>query len=1335
MAAVIALVVNLDVLASGFHFHKLDVNNKISNHSINAFAMDDQGYLLFSTNFELWKFDGYKAVPFRINMPNNTKGLKNIRDLLFDSSHNLWIGSTSNGLIRYTEKNQSVLSFNTESSDHRLMSNTISALELDQNGDVWVGTDLGLHLISMSSEVSYFPFNESQAKSDDTYITSILDNKTNELLVSTKKGVYVFDKSLHTYESIRFNNFVSNYIFSIYKDENKNIWLSTDKGLFVNNEDGLFKQFKPEYLNLPVTSVVVQNHTVWVGVFNRGLYKVSLINDEVTHYEHLQNNENSLASNSISSLVLDKNNLLWITTFDRGINFIDTNTISFGMYDNSQNSVYCSGSNSFNGFIKDESGTLWIATDTGLVKWNQQNNVCVDYKMTGNSEDEALLLYSDSLTFQPNGNIWMSTGLGLFEFDLESDQIRKLPNNIDTGASFTVPLDDGLLLVGSWNGLYKYNIKEQEFKKFKVQAENLKTANFYNYQISTEGGMYFSSDSGVLTLTNDDTVAVHQKVQSQLPTKDILSLLFFDQDLLIGTFQHGLYHFDSMGNLKHHYNESNQIPSDSSIYNILEDGINFWLSTENGLIKLNIKEKTAHTFYQSDGLKSHFFNLNAAYKSSDGMLFFGSRNGFNGFYPQDIKLNMTPPNVVLTDFTRFGQSIKFGNDQGDFILKKDINLMDELILNHKDYVIGFEFAALDLADASRNLYAFKMEGLDPQWTYTAADQRRISYSNLSPGKYTFKVKGANKDGVWNEVGKSLKITVKPAPWFSWWALLGYSVSIYFLISWYINKKNQQSKAYTQKLKTEVEEQTKELKRQKQTVEDLLSKKNELFANISHEFRTPLTLILGPVNNLLKSNLHQSNINSLKMVKRNANRLLTMIEQLLELAKISGSEKVQFFQVETQPVIKNLVNSFAALADEKRIRLQLSCNDPVVIETSNNALEIVLGNLLSNAIKYTQTGGNITVTAKKINDQLSIAVKDEGCGLDEQQKEDIFNRFKRLDSHQNIEGTGIGLSVVEEVIETNGASIHITSKPGLGSTFTVDFNVVERQANKPSKFSESQLIKQLTLENTTSIQKTTDDQTSSHQKENILVIDDNPDMREHIAATLREHYQCSLAEGGKAGIALALKLVPDIIICDVMMPEMDGFQVSRILRSDSRTSHIPLVLLTALDSKESRIKGWREHVDAYLTKPFDADELLLQLENISVIRNILMEKNRSIIKAGKKAPSNIDLPQKDQEFVNKLNMYIAKNYKNSLITKANLAKNMAVSERQLQRKLKALINKNPMDILREYRLSQAAIMLKDGYQVSITSDECGFNSLPHFSKCFKSQYGLSPKVYQQTCNNK
>jgi len=1318
-----------EVKAASVVFNQLESELFLSDKRIYSTAFDNDGFLWFAMKSKIWRFDGnsYKNIVYSQNQK-----ITKIKKIHFDRYNNLWIGTENNGVFKYNGHSTQNLTIENSS----INSNLISALASGDNENLWIGTNNGLNLV-LGNTVTSYPLINKQGLTSSIYITSILHYSKDKLLIGSKKGLYLFNKKTGEYRPIDLTGRKENFIvYTIYKDTHEKIWIGTQKGIFETSDSLLdIRQYQSTLFDYPITSINIDESSIWIGTLSEGLFRVSKENGDIDQFLSNSHLSTTISDNSIISMI-EHGNLLWINTFSGGLNYINKETLKFGLNKSLKNNIGCAKSNIFTQFVLDKKSILWVATENGLLKINTKTGNCSNYFLDLNSENAFDAKYLRALAINNNNDLWLGTTKGLNKLNFDSKLIdTSYESIINQDVFFIRELENSQLLVGTIKGLYLYDTIKNEAQMIESNTPLLTKSKFYSSSTNeVTKHIYMATNNGVMIL-NNGRLSLYEKVQSQLPTKLILSIhLDNNQHLFIGTELNGFYVFDTSGvNISQRYNK-NVVPNDLNIYSIMKDDeSNFWMGTDSGLLKIDHKTNDVHVFHESDGLQGERIG-NTIHKTNDGMLYVGGNNGFNAFYANEIKLNTTPPNIALTDFTRFGQSVEIGKKKNGFLLEKDINQLDELTLGHKDYVIGFEFAALDFADPARNKYAYKMEGLDPDWIYTNATNRRISYSNLRSGQYTFRVKGSNKDGTWNNVGKSLKVIVNPAPWLSWWAYTLYFIAAYYLISWYFKKKNRENQKLTNMLKVEVAQQTKELKQQKQTVEDLLIKKNELFANISHEFRTPLTLILGPIDELLKSNFHHSDVNKLKMVNRNANRLLTMIEQLLQLAKVTSDENIQFYQIKTKVVIATLVDSFAILAAKKNIKLYITGNENAAIKTSKDALEIVLGNLLSNAIKYTQQGGKVSVGSTQQDDKVSITVTDTGCGLDEQQQKDIFNRFKRLKSHQNIDGIGIGLSVVEEVLKINNASINIKSKQGQGSTFTICFDAIEMVFEESTETSDTQLIKQLTSENAEPKQSTNDTQNTSKNKESILIIEDNHDMRTHITNTLKNNYHCLQADRGKTGIALAIKHVPDIIICDVMMPEMDGFHVSRMLRNDTRTSHIPLMLLTALDDRESRIRGWREHVDVYLTKPFDAQELLLQLENILIIRNILKNKNRVIVKAGKSTPINIDLPKKDQEFINKLNKLIAKNYKNPLYLRANLASDMAVSERQLQRKIKALINRNPMGLLREYRLSQAAKMLKDGFQVSISSDECGFNSLSNFSKCFKSQFGLSPKAYQITCKN-
>ena len=1335
---VLALLIFINISqAVVVQFNQLKMSaNRTPLQVVRQIAQDSQGYIWIATaDSGLYKYDG--SALESINFNSNNKPLE-ITTIALNTEGVLWIATNKNGLVKYDHGHIKKYQFD-ESNQATINSNSLSTLLVDKKMGLWVGGNNGLNYINSSDQVTRYKIVDENSLA--LSVKSILRVDSTHLLVGTNKGLYLFDTVTTQTKLLKLNGHHSKArVNAIHIDQLNNTWIGTHDGLYWKkageNHFNLYEQ-----INHVVFSIVSDEKHVWVGTIYQGLYQINLKNKKVENYKYKSHSNNSISDNNILSLYIDKTNVLWIGTFNNGINQVDLASLKFGLETDVANSISCSNSLAFFGFHEDKDDNLWVSSQSGLIKFNKDNNECQSIGINKPQSES----FSHNLIYKvseyDDNILWVPTAGGLNSYNKMTGLINRLEKNAPRVRTYFVKeYKKNILLLGTNSGLYRFLINEKVSKRIKFNGSKNTSSNYSDYAVTTDGTHILTGKNGVYMLTVDEKLYSYSQVQKQLPVTSIQTLYIdTNDDLWIGTDNYGLYHFNSLGELIKRYTKEQGVPGNATINSIQSDNNdNLWLGTDNGLIRLNKTSGTTHTFYQSDGLQSNFFMKSSSYKTQSGKLIFGGRNGLNAFYPEQIKINTNVPDIVLTNFTRFGKTQKIGVNKGGFVLNDPINELQELTLSHKDYVVGFEFAALDFADPSRNQYAYMLQGLDPDWNYVNASDRKISYSNLNRGDYIFRVKGSNKDGIWNETGKSLKIKVLPPPWLSWWAYTIYAVVLFTLMFWFLNRKNRINARITNLLRTEVTKQTGQLQIQKQKVEELLIRKNELFANVSHEFRTPLTLILGYASKLLATSLPIRAIKDITIIDRNANRLLTMIEQLLQLAKTSGNENVVFNNIITHKRINAIVDSFKPMAEAKKISISLTRNDQAGINISKDALEIILSNLISNAIKYSPIGGSIKVSSKQIDSHLHIHVVDTGCGFNESEKKEIFERFKRLDMHQDIDGTGIGLSVVNELIKVNHATIEIISKPGMGSTFIVIFNCIEieQTGNENTRgATDNQLFKQLTQENIEAqIHDSTIQSIGNNKNQCILIVEDNHDMRNHIADILKNNYYCLLAAGGKQGIALAIKHVPDIIICDVMMPGMNGFQVSRVIRSDTHTSHIPLVLLTALEDKESRIKGWREHVDAYLTKPFNASELLVRIENILVIRNILSKKTGQKIKMGAMA-RNVDLPKIDQQFIEKLEKVIAKNYKNPLYMRPQVSRDMAVSERQLQRKLKALINKNPTEFLREYRLTQAAIMLKDGYQVSITSDECGFNSLSHFSNRFKAQFGLSPKKYQKTCNNK
>jgi signal transduction histidine kinase/ligand-binding sensor domain-containing protein/CheY-like chemotaxis protein len=1292
------------------NFNFFGEKSGLSTLNIRSITEDKTGYLWVGTINGVFKFNG--NVFNKVNISDEANNYI-VNYIYTDSLNSIWVGTKNNGLFKNQNNDWTIINLSNKYYNNQIPS-ILSILENDNK--VWIATNKGLSYFDSNNNL----FNIESLKG--IHIGSIEFINSQEILIGSNEKLLIYSLKTDSFSSYDIPLFEKAMVHSTLNILNR-VWVATSKGLiFFNLETKKYSHGPTEIQNTRTLNVLQEQNDIWISTVEKGLFYIEDGKD-IRNIKYLKN-QGSLSDKYIRTIYISKNKDLWVGNFFNGINHLDLNLIDFKYETSQEKSLYCTESAAIYNILISSDSLVWLSASTGLILFNKKTQECTLL----NEPESPYVVYS--VTKSHHG-LWLSTSKGLKHIDESNLEIKNTVFNDVVYFSFADENGNNYIVTDA--GLFEYIETTREVKKI----PHSKSIVIKSYQKDSNGKVYLLTSQGICTFENG-LLEIFDTSQHIKETSNIGSFHINSNDkFFIGTHDQRLVILDKNQKLIKTFNLRNNVISGFKINSILsEENENIiWTGTDKGLIRFDLLLNKSNVFKNIAGNSTNQYLPNSIYNNKNIEMFFGTSTGFVYFNPKDVYINETPPTVVINSMKLLNKKVEVNKIYpSGFILNDEINNLNEIEIGHLDYIIGFEFSALDFANLNDNKFLYRLSGLEKDWVSIDSNNPQATYSNLNPGDYVFEVKATNSYGVWTKSPKQLKIKVLPAPWKTWWAYTLYVLTLISLICWYIQRKNRENIRITKMLKAQVKERTAELEVQKKTVENLLVRKNEMFANVSHEFRTPLTLILGPVNKLLNSRLHSEDIQSLKMVNRNANRLLTMIEQLLLLAKISGEEKVHQIPQLVNHQILSIIEIFQPLAKQRGIKLTLVNNNKAAINAVPNTIDTILGNLISNAIKYTPTGGEVWVNSYTSQGKVIIEVKDTGCGLDEQQKIDIFNRFKRLDSHANIDGVGIGLSVVEEMLKINKATIEIESEPGSGSLFRVIFTSIDPADIKVVEEDKHLLVNQLAKN--TGLQVDNNqvlvESTGNKNNETILIIEDNDDMRLHISNSIKSNFHCLLADRGKKGIALAVKHVPDIIICDVMMPEMDGFKVSRILRSDTRTSHIPLILLTALHDKESRIKGWREHIDAYLTKPFDSQELLLQLENILVIRNILKSKAGKIIQAGRKTSKGSGLPKRDKAFVDKMNDLIAKNYSNPIYQRVQLASDMAVSEKQLQRKLKALIDKNPMELLREYRLQKAAEKLKDGLQVSLTCDESGFNSVSHFSQCFKAHYGVSPKVYQQNC---
>jgi signal transduction histidine kinase/DNA-binding response OmpR family regulator len=797
--------------------------------------------------------------------------------------------------------------------------------------------------------------------------------------------------------------------------------------------------------------------------------------------------------------------------------------------------------------------------------------------------------------------------------------------------------------------------------------------------------------------------------------------------LWIGTNGGGLNMFEKSKNKFKHYTEKDGLANNVVNGILSDDKGNLWISTGRGISRFNFEKESFTNYSSRDGLQGSDFNGRACFKSHSGEFYFGGTNGLNRFRPENIKENPHVPPIVLTNFQILHKPVQVGYDtlRGKTILEKSILETDLVELDYDDNIISFEFAALDFHSPEKNKYAYTLEGFDEHWTHTDASKREITYTNLDPGEYTLKIKGSNNDGVWNQAGLSLHIIIYPPWWSRWWAymLYGFIIALAFTASTriYLNR---------QKLQTQLA-----LEREHAfKLEEVDRMKSNFYANISHEFRTPLMLILGPVEKLVSRIKDEDGQKQIGLIKGNARRLLNLINQLLDLARLeAGRLKLNAALGNIAQFVKGLAMEFESIAEQKDILLQVTMEkEDIEAYFDKEKMEKIIINLLTNACKFTPAGGRITVRLHETQTNLvEIIIRDSGIGIPKSEMKKIFDRFYQVDgSHtREHEGTGIGLALTKELVELHKGNIFIDSVEGHWTEVTLTFplgreHLSEIDIIEPSEY---QLRKVEKFEPDIDTEVEADEEINEQliEKTIVLIVEDNTDVREYISDALKETYHIEEAANGEQGFRKAEKIIPDLIVSDIMMPKMDGYEMTKKIRQNEKTSHIPIILLTAKSDKDSKLEGLGLGADDYLIKPFDSDELLARIKNLIETRKMLQQKFGSGIPVITKE-ERPKISCLDEQFLNRVLFVIDEHISEENFSIEEFGKDVGMSRSQIHRKLKALTGKSTSLYLRTVRLSKAKQMIeaKKG-NISEISYQVGFSSPAYFSRCFKEEFGYTP----------
>ncbi|MDN5215482.1 two-component regulator propeller domain-containing protein [Fulvivirgaceae bacterium BMA12] len=1350
-------------------FSHLDIEDGLSNNQVNTIIKDRSGFMWFGTMSGLNRFDGYDFKVFR-HVAGDSTSLSDsyIEDMLEDRLGRLWI-RTRKGLNRYDPKTEKFTCHpNMISKETSINPMVMSSMLCDENGIFWIAfKGSGLYKIFFDEIRDSTKVSIIEHQPGDT--SSLHSNNISDIQIDALGNLWlvypdgILEKLNPRTNKVEYRN---NYLSSLYKnkilsyrlfiDSDDDIWICAvddAKGVFYfNGKNKKFVHLSTKSNHKLSTDIIKgglaedDNGRIWIGTDHGGVNILDKLNFNITYLFHDNTNPFSVRQNVINCINKDNTGTIWIGTFKKGISYYREGIFNFKLFRHNASDTNSLPFDDIQCFEEDRHGNLWIGTNGGgLIYFNRERNT---FKRYQHDEYDPNSLSSDviiSLELDSNNNLWIGTFYGgLNKFDGEKFTKFRYRNNVNTGIASDKAwrlYEDfkGTLWIGTLGaGLDTLNRETGEFTHFKTAEGNSIHSDFItDFEESQNGDLWIGTSYGIDHYDRKNKKFTHIVTDSNNPN----SLSNFNVNcihensqgnLWIGT-RDGLNFYDKANSSFRVFRTDDGLP-DNAILTILEDAKgNLWLATSNGLSNMLLEGipgtpdfRYRFINYDSqDGLQGREFNVGAAYKTRDGKLFFGGANGMN-VLSEEIGLNTKVPKVAFTNFQVFNKSIQVGQElNGRVLLEKSITYADQIALKHSENIFSIEFAVLDFFRPVKNKYAYMLEGFNNDWLITGGDFRKVTYTNLDPGSYTFKVRASNAEGYWSDEIKSLKIVISPPFWKTPLAFVIYGI---FITGALLLARTIILERERMKHKLELERQEGE------RMHELDMIKTRFFTNVSHELRTPLSLIIAPIEKLVKTIHSGDQQRQLIVMQRNAKRLLNLVNQLLDFRKMEVQKfKLNPGNADIIRFIKETSESFIDLSENNDIQFEIKTSmEELVMSFDQDKMEKIIFNLLSNAFKFTPQYGTITISidvfkAAANQKQLSIKVMDSGIGIPKDKLDKIFDRF-----FQNTEegammnpGSGIGLALTKEFVELHDGSIYVNSQPNEGSTFIVTIPVTN---NGPIHKSQptSIISKKDDHPNDIFSNKAPSGQVDS-QKQVVLLVEDNDDFRFYLKDNLKSNYTIVDVTNGKEGWEKVLEISPKLIVSDIMMPVMDGLELCAKVKGDLRTRHIPIILLSAQAEDNDMIRGYETLADDYITKPFNFEILQSRIKNLIAVRQSLDVHEKVELK-----PSEIVVKSAEADMVRKITRIIEANIDNVNFSVEELSRELGMSRVNLYKKLLAITNKTPIQYIRHIRLKRAAQLLSQSQMtVAEVAYQVGFNNPKNFAKYFKAAYKILPSKYAKT----
>jgi len=1309
----------------------------LPNNQIQCIYQDRKGWIWLGTSQGLSRFDGYRFVNF-VNIPGDTTSLSGslVRVIFEDDMGNLLIGTENGGLSVFDREQEHFLHPFINHPAFKSKEVSVNTITKDKEGNLYIGTDKNLLKVDIHGKLAnIIPIYNSQTNNfPEKFIRVLQFDYSGNLWIGTADGLFLYDPETNVIEeiSIPLANRQSTEVMDMFRDNDGLLWIGTySNGVIICDPD------KKTFRHLTLDPYLERTETVrsiskgilgdyWIGT-RGGLYIYSKTRGVTGFFKHDDRDNRSLANNSVLDIFHDSRGETWIGTRG-GLNLLAKSKQVFRDFSALPDDNRYLNSSIIYTFWVDQDKKIWVGTEDGGINIYDPEKATFEY-LTADGKDANSISQNCVKAFldDKKGNLWIGTFWGGIDvLNIKSGKIthhkhsHDNPSSLSDNRVWALCLDaKGGIWVGTTLGLDRFDPETGIFKHFPDLTLNKQIS---WGSIDSKGNVWFGTLDEVIIYNPDDGSTFRYPEHSRSFIEDSEGRFW------IATSDKGIALYSMKNGPVRYYNENDGLANNQALCILEDDNHYLWISTSHGLSNFDTKKGQFRNFTSKDGLRNDQFNYGAAYKTKDGELLFGGISGFNMFNPKDIITEDFSVPLVFTELRIFNRPVQIENNK-DAILQKSISETSSLMLHYDQNVFTLEFAALDFINSSSILYSYLLEGFDKDWNEPSTT-RVATYTNLNPGDYFLRIKRILSGNTSTDNELVLKITIIPPFRMTWWfraitILLGATLLL-LILRFLFNR---------QKIKNElIFEKTKA-----KNLHELDMLKLRLFTNISHEIRTPLTLILGPLEKLISKQVPDNEIPShLSLVYRNTRQLDRLINQLLDFRKLeTGNLKLELTQDDLVSLVSEVVISFQEFAKEKQITLEYhSLKKKIVSFFDPDKVRTILNNLISNALKYTEEGGLVSVHLSLVFDHddnssnfkpaeqyIEISVKDTGKGISDTNLEKIFTRFFRVDSKNESTGTGIGLSLVKELIKLHNGSIDVQSKPGKGSKFTVRLPYTTDIEERIPETTEA-ILSVKTRDDL--VNSCSDELPADPNVQIMLIVEDNPDVRYFIRSHFDSVYQIYEARNGKEGIELAIKLIPDVIISDILMPDLDGYELCRHIRKDERTSHIPVLLLTALHSKEHEIQGLSCGADDYITKPFDISILQTKVENMLQVRRSLKEKYTSqiILK-----PSDLTITSPDERFLRKSIEVVEKNIANSDLDIEQFASEVGVSRMQLYRKFDALTNMTVKEFIRNIRLKRAAqLLLEKKMTVTEIAYAVGFKDLSYFRKCFHREFGMSASEY-------